>query len=117
MFSTGPQSEAVKLSGGTPETVTFVYGDSEGNLIIESYDHSSQAEGVFGNDVAFLMHIAAEHKLRIWALLRGAGRSPSSGSDAELFTALQERFGDYYEVQRWLDANGIPYRKEFDGRA
>lgn len=117
MFLTGLQSEAVKLSGGAPETVTFVYGNSEGYLVIELYDHSSEAEERFGNDVAFLMHIAAEHKPRIWALLRGAGRSPSSGSDAELFAAFQERFSDYYEVQHRLDANDIPYRREFDSRA
>lgn len=44
MLSTGPRSEAMKLSCGVPETVTFVYGDTEGNIVIELYDHSSQAD-------------------------------------------------------------------------
>jgi hypothetical protein len=34
-----------------------------------------------------------------------------------LFECLQGRFRDYFEVKEWLDANGIPYREEFDGWA
>jgi hypothetical protein len=107
----------VKLVGGLPGTATFVYGGPGDSLVIELYDHSMQAEGSFGNDVAFLIHVAAEHKPRLLALLRRPGEPPATGNDAELFGLLRDRFGDYHEVQRWLDANSIPYRTEFDSWA
>ncbi|MFO0795911.1 MAG: hypothetical protein U0804_00385 [Gemmataceae bacterium] len=89
-------------------------GDS---LVIELYDHGPQSESSFGNDVAFLIHVTAEHKPRVLALLRAPGEAPTAGDDAKLYMLLRERFRDYYEVQRWLDANSIPYRKNFDSWA
>lgn len=117
MFSPGPGPDAVKLAGGLPGTATFLYGGPGDGLIIELYDHSPRAESSFGNDVAFLIYVAAEHKPQMLALLRGPSQLPPAGGDLELFEIMRDRFRDYYDVQRWLDANGIPYRKEFDGWA
>lgn len=117
MFSPGPGPDAVKLSGGVPGTATFVYGGPDGGLVIELYDHRPQAEDSFGNDVAFLLHIAAEEKPRLVALLRDPGQPAGASDDAELLGLLRDRFRDYYDVQRWLDANAVPYRKEFDSWA
>ena len=117
MYSQGPGPDAVKLAGGPPGTTTFVYIGPENSLVIELYDHGQEAESHFGHDVAFLIHVAAEHKPRILELLRGSEQTPAAGGDPELFGLLRDRFCDYYEVERWLDANGIPYRKEFDSWA
>lgn len=117
MFSPGPGPNAVKLTGGLPGTTTFLYGGPGDSLVIELYDYSPQAESSFGNDVAVLIHVAAEHKSQMRALLRDPEQFPLAGGDLELFEIMRDRFRDYYEVQRWLDANGIPYRKEFDSWA
>ena len=111
--------EKVKLPGGLPGTATFVYAGSGGNLTVELYDHSGHAKNTFGHDVAFLLHVAAEHKTRMLMLLRnGVGDSGSGdGGDSELFALLRDRCQDYYDVLRWLDLNEIPYHKEFDGWA
>lgn len=117
MHSPGPGPDAVKLAGGLPGTATFLYGGPDGSLVVELYDHSPDAESSFGHDVAFLMHVAAEHKPRMLALLGGPEQPATGCGDSELFDRLRDRFQDYYEVQRWLDANGIPYEKEFDSWA
>ncbi|HKA44988.1 MAG TPA: hypothetical protein VKF40_23600 [Burkholderiales bacterium] len=107
----------MKLTGGLPGTATFLYSGPDGSLIVELYDHSEKAERSFGSDVAFLLHIAAEDKARILALLQAnAERSYNSGAPG-IFKLMRERFQDYYAVKDWLDANGIAYRKEFDSHA
>jgi hypothetical protein len=117
MVKPAPGSNSVKLQGEVPGTATFVYGASDGCLVIELYDHSPHAEQSFGNDVALLILVAAEHKPRMLALLREPDSAQPEYTDSELFEHLRGRFGDYFEVKQWLDANGIPYRKEFDGWA
>jgi hypothetical protein len=112
-----PDSERVTLRGGLPGTATFLYTGADGSLIIELYDHSPQAEKHFGNEVAFLLHVAPEHKAQLLTLLHDPAAFPGDGSDAELLALLHDWFRDYHDVQRWLDANNIPYRKTFDSRA
>jgi hypothetical protein len=112
-----PDSERVTLRGGLPGTATFLYTGADGSLIVELYDHSPQAEEHFGNEVAFLLHVAPEHKAQLLTLLRDPAAFPGDGSDAELLALLHDWFRDYHDVQRWLDANNIPYRKTFDSRA
>jgi hypothetical protein len=107
----------MKLASGFPGTASFVYGGPHDSLVIEFYDYSPHAESCFGNDVAFLIHVDAEHKSQVVSLLRGPGQPPTNGGDEELLSLLQDRFRDYFEVKRWLDENGIPYRRTFDGRA
>lgn len=116
MFSPGPGPDAVTLAGSLPGRSTFVYGGPGESLVIELYDHSPEAESSFGNDVAFLIHVASEHKPRVAALLRGSG-PPAVVGDSELFELMRDRFRSFYEVKGWLDANAIPYRQEFDGWA
>lgn len=114
MFSQGPGPDAVKLAGGLPGTATFLYSGPDDSLIIELYDHSEKAEATFGNDVAFLLHIAAKDKPRILMLLEEDFERSGASNGPDIFDLLRDRFDDYYELQRWLDANRIPYRKEFD---
>ncbi len=51
------------------------------------------------------------------ALIRDPAATHGDGDDTELLALLRDRFRDYHDVQRWLDANEIPYRKTFDSRA
>jgi hypothetical protein len=115
---TQPQdSERVTLRGGLPGTATFLYIGADGSLIVELYDYSPQAEEHFGNEVAFLLHVAPEHKAQMLALLRDPAATHGDGGDAELLALLCGRFRDYHGVQRWFDANDILYQKTFDSRA
>ncbi|MBK9690814.1 MAG: hypothetical protein IPO73_03850 [Gemmatimonadetes bacterium] len=41
--------------------------------------------------------------------------APEGEADHRLLDLVQQRFADYYEAKRWLDAAGIPYAKDFDG--
>ena len=117
MFPPGPGPDAVKLTGGQPGTTNFLYRRPDDTLVIELYDYSKDAERCFGNDVAFLIHIDAKYKSLIFALLHGSEHTQRICADSELFACMRERFRDYHEAQRWLDANDIPYQKEFDSRA
>ena len=116
-MSPAPRSTTVRLEGSLPGTATFLYSASDGCIVIELYDYSEHAERSFGNDVAFLIHVAAEHKSRMLALLRDSDTGEAEYTDSDLFERLQGRFQNYFEIKEWLDANGIPYRKEFDGWA
>jgi hypothetical protein len=107
----------VKLSGGLPGTASYLYNAPDGGLVVELYDFSEQAESFFGNDVAFQLHIAAADKEWMLALLQEVGDRPGNGRPPDLFGLLQARFDNYYPLKRWLDANAIPYREEFDGLA
>jgi hypothetical protein len=49
---------------------------------------------MLGNDVAFLIDVAAERKPRVRDLLRSPGASDVAGDDAELFGLLRDRFRD-----------------------
>lgn len=117
MSTQPPDSERVTLRGGLPGTATFLYTEADGSLIIKLYDYSPQAEEHFGNEVAFLLHVAPEHKAQILVLLCDRAATHGDGNDAELLALLRDRFRDYHEVRHWLDAHDIPYRKTFDSRA
>ncbi|HEV3089521.1 MAG TPA: hypothetical protein VGX96_20125 [Candidatus Elarobacter sp.] len=108
--------ERVKLRGGLDRTASWVYVTDDGTLVTELYDFSPDAEKWLGNDVAFLLHVAAADKARVLSALRGEAFATGSDRerDAALLESLRERFDDYYAVKEWLDQRGIAYRKEFE---
>ncbi len=113
--------QRVKLRGVLAHTASSAAIDGEGNLVVELYDFSAEAHHWLGNDVAFMLKIAAADKAEALRRLRTAqhpayaldsGRD--SNSDATLLQLVAERFDDYYDVERWLNDEGIPFRKEFE---
>ncbi len=66
----------MKFSGGLPGAATFLYPGPGRCLLIELDDHSPRSESSFGNNVAFLIHVAVEHKPQMLTLLRGKQQRP-----------------------------------------
>jgi hypothetical protein len=93
----------VKLRGILDHTASSAAITADGSLVVELYDFSPEAHRWLGNDVAFLLNIDA------------AGHfADAYDDDAALLQLLAERFDDYYDVERWLNDEGIPFRKEFE---
>ena len=113
----GANANAVRLRGVLEQTTTWARIEADGGLCVELYDFSSEAHACLGNDVAFLLHVAAADKpCVLGALLEDRNGLPAASevADATLLRILAERFADYYDVKGWLEAHGIPYRKEFE---
>jgi hypothetical protein len=106
----------VELRGVLDHTASSARIADDGSLIVELYDFSAEAEKWLGNDVAFLLHVAAADKGHMLSLLLGEDSATvrEAGDDATLLQLLRERFDDYYAVKEWLDGQGIGYRKEFE---
>jgi hypothetical protein len=105
----------VKLRGVLAHTASSAAVDSDGNLVVELYDFSAEAHRWLGNDVAFVLNVDAAGKAEALRRLRAAGHfADPHDDDAALLQLLAERFDDYYDVERWLNDEGIPFRKEFE---
>jgi hypothetical protein len=105
----------VKLRGVLAQTASWAIIADDGNLVVELYDFSDAAQKWLGNDVAFLLKLDSEQKDAALArLLSGEPRPSASDDDTLLLQLVAERFADYYDVERWLNDQGIPFRKEFE---
>jgi hypothetical protein len=100
----------LRLSGGLAKTASWVILRADGGVTVEWYDYSEEAQQVWGNDVAYLVHVDAGDAPQLCALLGAAD------ADA-LPAAMQARFADYFAAKAWLDEHAIPYRQEFDSWA
>ncbi len=109
----------VKLRGGLPHTSSSAEIRADGSLVIEWYDFSPEAQSSMGGDVAFFVIVAPANKLTVLERLTGepAPALCAEHLDQKILALIQERFEDYVSVKRWLEACGIPYEKDFDGRA
>ncbi len=104
----------VRLRGVLPHTASCVAIDERGGLVVELYDFSPEAHTCLGNDVAFLMHLGTAEKAHVLRrLIEGRQPADAADRDALVLHLIAERFADYYDVKRWLEAEGIPYRDEF----
>ncbi|HMV32372.1 MAG TPA: hypothetical protein PKA50_09655 [Gemmatimonadales bacterium] len=117
---TDPSGErTVRLRGILPQTASSASVRPDGSLLVEIYDWSAAAEQWLGREAAYFMILAPPEKARVLAELGvdvGAG-SLEGEADRRLLELVQQRFADYYQVKRWLDAAGIPYTRDFDGMA
>jgi hypothetical protein len=106
----------VDLKGGLKQTKSSVQLKSDGGLVIELYDFSTEAEKWLGNEVAFLVKISHGDKGKLLScLLEGQDQMPDDGEEDDLLLRLlAERFTDYYDVKRWIEENKIPHEKEFE---
>jgi hypothetical protein len=103
----------VRLRGGPEGSASLVYVRESGELVVECFDHGEAAEAAFGNDVALLVAVSPEWKPRVFERLGGEGAC----SDAALLALVAERFESYFDAKAWLEAEDIPFRREFDPRA
>ncbi len=106
----------VDLKGGLKHTASSAQIKSDGSLVIELHDFSSEAEKWLGNEVAFLLKVSANDKSKMLSCLLGGQNQKldESQEDDLLLQLIGERFTDYYEVKQWIEENKIPYEKEFD---
>lgn len=106
----------VDLKGRLKHTASSAKIKSDGSLVIELHDFSSEAEKWLGNEVAFLLKVSANDKSKMLSCLLGRQNQKldESQGDDLLLQLIGERFTDYYEVKKWIEENKIPYEKEFD---
>lgn len=106
----------INLKGGLKDTASSAQIKSDGSLVIELYDFSSEAEKWLGNEVAFLLKVSPSDKSKMLScLLGGQNQMFDESQEDDLLLQLKGgRFTDYYEVEQWMEENKIPYEKEFD---
>lgn len=115
----------IKLKGVLPKTATWVYFDDKDNLVVEHYDFSEDAQNSFGRDVAFLIKISQSQLKRLMRCLNGKEHSwnpvdnlfsPQNYSQMkeQILGLVEEKFLDYYEIQKWLLTKNIKFEKTFD---
>lgn len=109
----------VKFDTHLTHTATWARIDKNDRLVVEFYDFSDQADSAFGNDVAYLLIVAPEHKSLILSKLDAEEPIVRTEPipDIELLNLLKQRFDGYFSIQKWFDANEIPFEKVFDGWA
>lgn len=91
--------ERIRLSGGLDKTVTWAWLEDDGNLVIEYYDHSEEAERFLGNDVAYILTVPANEVPHV------------------LLTLFSERFASYFDAKAWLEAKEISFAKRVEDPA
>ncbi|MEA2689001.1 MAG: hypothetical protein QOD51_1608 [Candidatus Eremiobacteraeota bacterium] len=108
-------NQRVKLRGVLDHTASSAGIDAAGNLVVELYDFSPDAQTGLGNDGAFQLVLDAAAKAAALARL-AAPETPPANSDRDelLLRLVQERFADYYAMKQWLEEQGIPFRKVFE---
>jgi hypothetical protein len=105
----------VRLRGVLAQTASSAEIGADGRLVVELYDFSDDAQKFLGNDVAFVLTLECAEKATLLARLLPAEQvSREPDPDTLLLQQLAERFADYYDVERWLNDQGIPFRKEFE---
>lgn len=112
MTANGPVSR-IRLPGGPTQTVSSVFVDKRTALVFEFFDHSPEAQEHFGNDIAIMLVVAPASR----AALAIALGLPEDARDAAVLAACAKQFQNYFDVQPWLERNGIPFDKEFDSHA
>jgi hypothetical protein len=126
------KTNKVKLKGVLPRTADWIYFDEKGNLVIEHFDHSSDAENFFGRDVAFLIKINPLQQKRLYKVLNTDDSENGGffvnlmnwilGDDInelqdKILVLIKDRFTDYYGIQQFLVNQKIKFNKSFDNWA
>ena len=108
------EPKRVKLRDVLAQTASSAEIRDDGSFVVELYDFSAEAHTFLGNDVAFVLEVGqAEKDVALMRLLDGQQQPNGSDLDALLLQLVAERFDDYYAVERWLNDQGIPFRKQF----
>lgn len=111
--------KSVKLRGGLEKTATWLKITSDGELIVDYYDFSNEAQDTFGNDIASVLTIKPQEKIRILQLLSNSIEvtNGESSTDELLLKLMSEKFDSYFAIENWLQTNGIEYQQHYDAWA
>ena len=88
-------------------------------MIIEFYDHSEEAQTALGNDVAYLLTIAAADSDTVLYRLLDANPTIQANTDIDglLLRLIKEQFTSYFDLKQWLEDEDIPFARTFNGWA
>lgn len=99
-------TEKIKLVGGPEKTVTWVWLEN-GQLKVEYYDFSEDAQRMFGNDIAYTITVRDMAKLF----------SIVSRDESTLIPWIVEYFKSYFGIKQWLEGNKIEFTVEIESHA
>ena len=88
----------------------------EGDLELELFDFSEEAQSSLGNDVAWTWRVPGSEKERVRERL-GVRAGRRLEGDAEMLGAMVLEFANVHGVRDWLRAEGFSVTEEFDGWA
>ena len=104
-------SHRIKLRGRLVKTASSAYIGDTGELCVEIFDFSDEAQKVFGNDVAYTVSIHDKAALRQLLGLH------ADAKDVDIVDRVATQFEDYYAVKRWLEASGVAFDETFESWA
>lgn len=99
-------TEKIKLAGGPEKTATWVWLEN-GQLKVEYYDFSEDAQRMFGNDIAYTITVRDMAKLF----------SMVSKDENTLVSWIVEYFKSYFGIKQWLEENKIEFDVEIESHA
>jgi hypothetical protein len=90
--------DKVKLRGKLEGTVSWVEIKPDGGLQLELFDFSEVAQSIFGNDVAYQIHLTVEEKRQAMHYLN-IRENELKYPDAALLEQIEKSFADYFECK------------------
>lgn len=99
-------TEKTKLAGGPEKTVTWVWLEN-GQLKVEYYDFSEEAQRMFGNDIAYTITVKEMERLY----------SSSKQNEDVIIQWLVDNFQNYFAVKKWLGEMDIDFHLETESWA
>jgi hypothetical protein len=99
-------TEKTKLTCGAEKTVTWIWLEN-GQLKVEYYDFSEEAQRMFGNDIAYTITVHEMSKLF----------ANSDQDESSLVKWMTEKFRSYFEIKKWLEENTIRFETEIESWA
>jgi hypothetical protein len=112
-FSEQPEN-LIRMNSEMKGACGFVGWDN-GSLYIELYDYSNSAHNAFGNDVATMYRVAAEHLPALTEKI--PAESDQIIELATLPQTLSTKFSTIEKLISWINSSKIPYSKTFDSWA
>jgi len=101
-------TEKTKLTGGPEKTVTWIWLDpAGGQLNVEYYDFSEEAQRFFGNDIAYTLTVTEMSKLY----------SDAKQTESLLIQWMTENFKSYFGIKQWLEEHKISFAVEIESHA
>lgn len=99
-------TEKIKLIGGPAKTVTWIWLEN-GQLKVEYYDFSEEAQHFFGNDIAYTLTVTEMEKLY----------SSSKQNEVSIIPWLTDNFKSYFTIKKWLKEKDVDFYLETESWA